>query len=345
MTEEKKKIGFGKHVLMAIKDFDKYTIFAVENVGTAILYLLKLVLIFTILIGFVFTYQVNRAVTKISEYFQQAIVTVDYTEGELQVNEGEPLVIEEEKNAIQILVIATNASKEEEEQYRKKMEKYDCGIVLLKEEIWYKNTILNQNGQYPYKDLLKQYGIEEFGIEEVQKVLSNFGGIQVFGVFFFLMVVYLFTVYLVTTLIDAIMLAVLGYLLARVLGVRIRFRAIFNIGIYALTLPIVLNLIYIVINAITGFTIQYFQWMYTTISYIYVIVAILMIKSDLMNRKVELMKLEEEQKKVREELRKKEDEEGSPKGEDEPKSHEEEKKQEKENKDNNVGEEPEGSNA
>ena len=46
--------------------------------------------------------------------------------------------------------------------------------------------------------------------------------------------------------------------------------------------------------------------MYTTISYIYVIVSILIIKTDLINRQMELMKIIEEQEKVKKELEEKE---------------------------------------
>lgn len=135
----------------------------------------------------------------------------------------------------------------------------------------------------------------------------------------------MFVIYFVSTTVDAIMLALLGYLFSRIVGIRMKFKATFNMGVYALTLPIILNLIYIVVNAFTGFEIKYFQWMYTTISYIYMIVAILMIKTDLITKQAELMKIIEEQEKVKQEIKQKE----------EQKKQEEEKNQNKDNKDNN----------
>ena len=89
-----------------------------------------------------------------------------------------------------------------------------------------------------------------------------------------------------------------------------------------------MHLIYIIVNLFTGFRINNFQFMYNTISYIYVIVAILMIKTDFIQRQIELMKLAEEQEKVREEIRKQEDDE---------KQKQENKKQEdkRENKEEN----------
>ena len=47
-----------------------------------------------------------------------------------------------------------------------------------------------------------------------------------------------------------------------------------------------------------NFTITHFQWMYTSISYIYVVVAILMIKTEIMQKRIEMMKIREIQKQV-----------------------------------------------
>ena len=49
--------------------------------------------------------------------------------------------------------------------------------------------------------------------------------------------------------------------------------------------------------------------MYNTISYIYVVVAILMIKTDFINRQAELIKIAQERLKVKEELEKQKEEE------------------------------------
>lgn len=150
--------------------------------------------------------------------------------------------------------------------------------------------------------------------------------------------IYMFIVYLVSNLVDAVILGALGYVFARIVKLRLKFKATFIMGIYALTLPIILNLIYIVVNTLTGFTISYFQWMYTTISYIYIAVAILMIKTEIINQKLQLMKIEQIQKEIpKEEIVEEENK----------KEKEEEKTKDKEDKKENEqgGETPEGSNA
>jgi len=86
---------------------------------------------------------------------------------------------------------------------------------------------------------------------------------------------------------------------------RLRYKATFSLGAHAITLPVILNLIYVIINTYTGFTINNFQWMYTSISYIYVVVAILMIKTEIINQRIQLIKLQEIQAQVAKEAEEK----------------------------------------
>lgn len=232
------------------------------------------------------------------------------------------------EEVFQIIIINTNGESDLENEYKNKINKYENGIALLRDKVIYKNNMLSQNIEYSYEDILNSYDIQEFEKQDVLNFINSINGMGLYSGFVLFVAMYMFTIYFISTLIDALMLGVLGFILARIIGVKIKYKATFNMGIYALTLPIILNLIYIVINAFTGFTIRYFQWMYTTISYIYVIVAILIIKTDLINRQMELMKIIKEQEKVKKELEEREQKEKEKK----------EREEHKENKDN--GEKP-----
>ena len=143
------------------------------------------------------------------------------------------------------------------------------------------------------------------------------------------------------TFIDAAMLGVLGLIVARLIGIRMKYKATVNIGIHALTLPLILQIIYLTVNILTGFEVKYFQWMYTTISYIYVVVAILMIKTQFINQQIELMKIKLEQEKIREETNQQEEQ----KNEEPEEKQENPEDKDKKEEDNNLGAEPEGTNA
>lgn len=236
------------------------------------------------------------------------------------------------------MIINTSITKEQEE-YKNIINKTSNGIILLQDRIILKNEIIAKELEYVYKDIGSTYGINEFNKEDVLKFVDNANTVNLYISFFIASTIYMFIIYFISTLVDSIMLAILGYIVARIFGIKIRFKATFNMGVYALTLPIILNLVYIVVNVFTGFEVRYFNWMYTSISYIYMIVAILMIKADFINRQAELMKIIEEQEKVRQEIqerenRKKEEENKEPTDnkEDKPKGKNKEKDEKEDNK-------------
>lgn len=180
---------------------------------------------------------------------------------------------------------------------------------------------------------------EELGIntEEMQSIME-----ENYEIFFIVLFFTILIIYFCSTFIDAAMLGILGLIIARIVRIRMKYTSTFNIGIYSLTLPIILQVIYIAVNILTGFEVKYFQWMYSTISYIYVLVAILMIKTQYINQQKELIKIQIVQKEVREEMQNQDEEEKRKENEDDKK--EKEDKNEKQ-EDNNVGEAPEGTNA
>lgn len=118
-----------------------------------------------------------------------------------------------------------------------------------------------------------------------------------------------------------------------------RYVAIYNMSVYALTLSIILNMIYIAINIFVPLTITYFQVMYVAVAAIYLVAAILILKTDVINKQMELMKILEAEKLLREQ---KQEEENKNKQEKEKK---ERKKKDKEEEEENIPDGQEGSNA
>lgn len=338
MTNENKK-SFFKELLKSIKDFEKYGEFAVEETKTSIKYLMKLVLIMIIVITSIYTYTFINTFNTGIEYFKNNIPDLEYNNGKLTVNSEESIILNTNSDTMQAVIIDTTENDEKEAEYKEKVKDYSTAIILLEDKLIIKNELLAENfTEYNYQTIADRYGISNFNKNEAIEYISKINSIEMYIIFYLVMLIYAFVVYFITILLDVIMLGILGYIIARISRMKIRFVATFRMAIHALSLPIILNIIYIIVNYFTGFTIQYFQWMYTTISYIYMIVAILIIRTDLINRQMELMKIVQEQENVRKEMEQEDNK------EDENKKEEEEEKEKKDTKDNN-GEEPEGSKA
>ena len=118
-------------------------------------------------------------------------------------------------------------------------------------------------------------------------------------------------------------------------------------AVYSITLSIILNIIYLIVNMFVPFTIEYFQVMYVAVATIYLIAAIFIIKSEMIKKQIELMKIEAEQQNVKKEIQEQEnpDENKDTKKEDKNDKENKKEKEKKKDKDENLGDAPEGSKA
>lgn len=346
--QTKKRDGFFKTVLKSIKDFDKYEQFGLEGMGRTCLYLLQMVAIITIIVVAVLIYQFSTTMQSAVIYFNDNVQEMSYTDGILKVNSNQKLEVDTNSTIAQKIIVDTSDLTDEQiEQYRTDLNDLNSGIILLKDKILIKNEMLTAITETTYTDILSQYNITNLDKQSVlDYIYANQS--QVYISVAIVEFIYMFAIYLTSILMDTLVLALLGLIVSRIAGMKIKFSACFSMGVHALTLPIILNILYIILNAFTGYTIKYFQIMYTAISYIYMVAAILIIKSDYIKKQMELDKLKSEQEKVRAELDRQKEEDRK---EEEKRKEEKKKQKEKESdeeagkqKDSDTGEKPEGSN-
>lgn len=142
------------------------------------------------------------------------------------------------------------------------------------------------------EQLLDNYEYNEEQRNELMYTINETLGNGIIAVLFISIFI---SVYL-TTLLDVLTLSVFGLLTCFVAKIKINYKAVFNMSIYAITLSIVLRMIYTVITMLTEFKIKYYDIMYSGISYIILAAAIFMIKSDVIKQQLQLMKIIEEGK-------------------------------------------------
>ena len=105
-----------------------------------------------------------------------------------------------------------------------------------------------------------------------------------------------FISYYLVTLIDIFTLSFFGLLTCWIAKIKMNYKAVFNMSIYALTLSIILRIIYLGLDLLIGFEIKNFSIMYIAVSYISLAAAIFLIKSDVIKQHLELMRIIEESK-------------------------------------------------
>lgn len=334
------KINFFKKVWYSITKFEMYPSMAAEGIKKAIKYLIILSAIVTVFISVEALIQGKDIIQNLSNYIQENIPDFTYESGKLTMSIDKPIIIKDvEYSGIDRIVI--NTLHETEEQKKEiKEENLITGVTV----IFFKDEVLleakNESGQtaeqpYTYNEFLSSYisgEIEKFNKQEFIEILDGERMISYYSQYTITTFISLFIANILVVLLDTLEVAIIGWIATTIARIKIKFSGIYSMAAYSLTLSIILNMIYIIINYFTSFTISYFQVAYITIACIYLIAAIFILKDDIIKKMQEVEKIKQEQKKVREEIK-----------EELPKKKKEKKdpKDKKEEKDE--GEQPQGS--
>lgn len=338
--------GFFKKAYKSITDFEQYPELAAQGTWSAIRYLAILVIFFTItiLIGMMIQFRIefNAAISK----FDQSVPELTYNNGILDVKSENPIIIEDGIEGKMIIDTKTEDSSQIAE-YEKVDSTTPNKVILLKDKVIMISTE-HRTMTFTYQEIsnkLQNSNLNNFNKADLLNYIDSEGKYMIYAFYALTMLVVFFIIYFITIFFDAITIAVLGYITSMFANLKIRFAAIFNMSIYALTLSVILNAIYTIIKLYTDFNIEYFDIAYIAVAYIYIAAAIFLLKANFIKKQSELMKIVEEQAKVKIEIKEKENKkEEKEKDDDNNKEKEDTSKKEKKD-DNNLNDSPEGSKA
>ena len=321
-------MGFFKRVQTAVMKFEKYKIFADEKISKAFIYFFKLIIIFVIVVSFVTAYQVSQTINKAIQFVKTDVPNFSIIEDKLKLETEELIIVTNEEMSL-MLLFSPNISESDIDKLFADNKQFQNTLLMAENKIYISLTSASGIVAYEYKTLTQTIGVQEITKQSLLDYFEGQGYTQLIIAIFLLIFAYMLLSYTIITLIDVIILSILGFLTAKLYKVGLNYKQCFNMSIYALTLPILLNILYVIINAFTGFKIEYFQVMYNIISYIYIIAAILIIRSDFNKTASDTIKIEEEVKSKEESI---EESIEQPKEEEKNKKEEKDKKEEK-NKD------------
>ncbi len=344
--KELKGLGFFKKVKYSIFNIEKYPELATEGIGKALTYIAKLVVILAVVLSVWTLYQTYQMIDEGTNYLENEFPDFSYSDGTLTVDSQEALIFDNEQFG-KIIVDTNTDSEENINQYLNQINKYGIGALVLKNRVVLKNITMIGEVSYNYQESFNSVNLTEFNKQDVVNYVQNGGINSLYFSVFISLFIYSFSMYFINTLWYAMIIGIVGYFTMWILKMKMRYVAVFNMAVYALTLSTILNILYLIVNIIFNFTIEYFSIMYVTVATIYLLAAIFILKTDLMKKQAEVMKIVEAQQIVKKEL---EEQEKEKKEEEEKKERQKkDKKDEKEEKKNSKGsvkhDEPEGSNA
>lgn len=308
MNDEIVNNNFFKKVWYSITKFEKYPEMSAEGFGRCLKYLATLTAIFTIFICIGAIFQITATVNDLTNYIEKEIPNFTYSEGKLNVESSEIISIQEDYSPFDIIKIDTNANLTRKDEIMSAIPDDKTAILFFDDAVFVKALVGAEDyAKYTYSNLENKYfDINNFSKANLLNYLKSSNMYKIYGIYLFVLFISMFIVYLFTMILDVLELALLGYIAAILAKIKMRFVAIYNMAGYAITLSVLLNILYIVVNYFTEFNIQYFQVAYIAIAYIYLITVIFIIKDEFIKKQIEVNKIIQEQQKIREELAEKE---------------------------------------
>lgn len=330
-TEKKElKMNFFNKVKYSIFKIEKYPDMAAEGVGKAISYISILVAILAVILCIGMLYQTHDLLQDGIHYIQNEFPEFSYKEGILKVESENVITISEDDSVMGKTIIDTKAEDEQTiNQYINSVTESGEGIIILKDKAIIKSSGVAGTVSYSYKDALEQLGINEFTKQDVVNYANSSQIVTLYVSVFLTVFVYAFIMYLLTTISNAVLLSFFGYITTLLARIKIRYAAIFNMSVYALTLSIILNMLYVAINIFITFNMEYFQVMYVAVAAIYLVAAILILKTEFIKQQFELAKIAEAQEIVKKEIEEQEQKDKEEKEREERKEKDKEAEKEK----------------
>ena len=294
-------MGFFRRVKTAIVDFEGYQNFISENLSKAIKYFLMITLIFSIIITICITIPFINLIMQFFEYVKNDMPNFSIKDNVLVLESEEPAIFKNDDLSLFIYVYPKLDKEKIDEIYIENKE-FKNGVIFAENQFFVKLEATAASISYDYNTILDSLRTDEITKQWVENYYNSSGYINLFIGLILFVLLYMFLTYIIVNLSNSLILAVLSFITAKIYKVNLNYKKSFILSIYALTLPILLNILYVLINNFTGFQIEYFQVMYNIISYIYIVTVILMMRTDLNKTGSDLIKIEEEVKKEKEEI-------------------------------------------
>ena len=257
----KRKNLFINQVVNSIKNFDSYKEVSEHSLSSSFIYFLFLILIYAIVATIGITYSTRSKLSKAQDFIKNEVQVLNYSDGKLSVNNdeytsycGDYIVIDTSDNA-EIENVNGNTQ-----------------MIFTKEKIYIRaeQSMVNLSYKSFFNDSFDKNMLME--ALDANKYTPLIIVISLVGAFLVLSI---------STLLDILVIALIGFILSRITGnTKIGFKNTFNMAVHAITLSVILGMIYFLVNIFTGFYVKYFSTMYTLLATIYMVTAVLLLNAD-----------------------------------------------------------------
>ena len=294
-----KKDSFIKKAFCSIFKVETYPAMAAEGFQRACTYLFAIVFIFSVTCAIYNAVTFGNIINEVKQYILNESPDISYEKGMLNFNTESAYEFNNNKLNTTVIINTNEVSKEEIESYSNKLNNSEIGILLLNDRIKLQSPIVSKEGnEIIYKDIV---GIEKFEKQDIVNHLQMNKNKYIIAIVLTTLIGSIL-IYAIVNIINILVVSLSGIIASRFVGIKMRYVAVFNMSVYAITLSSLLELVYLILNMFTTFKIEYFDVMYMGVATIYLITAMLMLKIDHIQHQKELVEILEVQKQVKKEM-------------------------------------------
>ena len=335
-----KKAGFFKRIYISVFKVEKYGEFVLEKTSVAIKYFFALVLLVAIILALATTIKTYTIIDKGFNYLRNEMPDFKLSNGTV-IFDQDTTAYDKDLDFYVLYHTSSDVTDDSAKEIEKDIKNYSTAIIYLRDRIIYYN---GENYSYfKYQDLIDQYELNISNKQDLLDLAEKTGPFSVAVIYFVVSFISMYIVNIVSIFFDVLLIYCFGIITAKLCGVNIPWSKIFTLAIYSLTLSILLTLVYTSVYTFINFYIKYFDVVYLLIAYIYLISAILIIKSDVIKQNLELQKIVEVQKEVKKEIEEEKEKEEKDKKDKEDEKDKKREDKEGEEEDPVLDREPDGS--
>ncbi|MDF0728226.1 DUF1189 domain-containing protein [Cytobacillus sp. S13-E01] len=218
-------MSFFNKLMYSMVKFDKYPDMVKQGIGKAFLYLFLFTLLFGTLNSIIIGYQINRDIGKFVTEVSGNIPEFTFSGGLLDVKEPMPIVYDNIDGST--LIIDTDG-----QTTPGVLDQYESATLILEDRV-----ITKENGfsseEYSFSDFT---GIT-FDQDDVINKLPLLKWFSAIAAFF------VWIGFFIGKLFSALLLSLLGLIIAAIRKTKLSFGRLYSLSIYALTIPILLDIL------------------------------------------------------------------------------------------------------
>lgn len=242
---------FFKEVKKSVVELSFYKDVKNFEISRSLKYFFSLIFLITLILTFRFSYDFRKGLNVAADWALKNLPPIEIQKGIASVTGAEPYKIVE--NGFTVIIDTTGAVTS--------LDDYGKGILLMKNKIMYKESELKT----------ETYSLSNIESLRIDQNFINSMRRNAVWVLFPIMLIGGFISYSIAKFIQIFLLSLITIAISSIVNVKLAYKQIFNIGVYAITTSAILG----VLRAASGLQIPLFGILYIGLYIIYLIMAVL----------------------------------------------------------------------